>query len=274
MRISKNLLTLALAILIVTGAVSCKEKETSAPNDNGRTTAAADSASSDADNSPAQPSDNLEPQSENDMTRGDLRRLSDSLVFVLGGGTVTTYKVDNAEVEVKKMVPENENDLVKLFDAVFLDRGTEDAVLLGEDCVYQVKSDDPDAGKSVIASLDNLAPLQDLKVNPFVLGDQGSMISDVVVDNDGIAEIARSLGLQIDAALNQFVDMDGARVQVNFLLPGDGVNAGEVLNKMSEIKGSAVGLFTIGDAVIEMPMVDERTAGALWDLINGGAVNR
>jgi hypothetical protein len=270
MRISNNLLTLALAILVVTGTVSCKEKETSTPNDNGRTTAAADSASGDIDNNPAQPSENLKPQSQNDMTRGDLRRLSDSLQIGVSGGTDLTYRVGNTEVKVKKIVPENGDDLVNLFDAVFLDSGNVDAVLLAEDGVYRVISDNPDAGKAVVASFDDLAPLQDVKINPFVLGDTGNMISDAVVDSDGVDEISRSLNLGIDAVLNQFVDLNGRRVQINFLLPGNNATTEEVLSKLIEEKGSELGLYIFGDAVIEMPGVNEETARTVWDLINGG----
>jgi hypothetical protein len=211
----------------------------------------------------------VEPElsSETELGASDLDRISRNIGIELSGGANQVYTVNGIEVRANYLIPDNDDELIDLFDKLFSEVGDTNAILLGDGMVYEVITDDPWAGEMVRKSLE-IAPLQNIKMTPFSVFGEAVMMSDEIVGGRDFERVAGNLNNTISALLNQEILINDTSVQVNFMQPASGSSVEEILDVMSGIKGSSQGLIKFGGALIECVQVDDETVGYIERLLN------
>jgi hypothetical protein len=189
--------------------------------------------------------------SSEDLSDRDLERIGENLGIDLSEGANARYEVGRSVVRANNLVPNDEDDLLDLWAALFDSAGTVNAVLLGTDRVYEVISDDPWAAGIVIGELE-LAPLQAVKLTPFAVQPAASLVSEEIVTGADMEDVANRLDMQIRTLINQTVEISGARVKVNYILPPIEMSGQDALDAMKEIKENDEGLFVKDGAVVEV----------------------
>jgi len=205
--------------------------------------------------------------SETELGGSNLETIGANLdVGILSGGN-SFYSVNGARVQVNYLVPMNAIQLIGLYNALLSQVGRVNAVLLGRDRVYELISSDPYASEAVRATLD-LAPLQAVKLTPHSAYGEALVMRDEVIVGADLERISSSLGIEIEALINQEVLIEGESVRVNFLKPSAGTTALQAMNKLAWFKGSDDGLYVLGDTVIEVVTGEVRFAETVWRLVN------
>jgi hypothetical protein len=198
----------------------------------------------------------IELMSEENLSSSDLQRIGRNIGVDLSGGANSIYSVGNSEVKVNYLIPDNEGDMDDLFIALFEAVGSANAILMDDDRVYEIKTDDPRAGVDIIATLD-IPSIQIAKLNPFKIYGEATMASDEIITGSDLENVSGNLGVELDALINQTIDVNGESVRANFLSGGDGVSAEEIVASLASIKGSDYGLLTLGDVAVEIVTTDD-----------------
>ncbi|MCX6647119.1 MAG: transglutaminase-like domain-containing protein [bacterium] len=262
------LILISMALLVV----SCVSKTGSGQNSD-ETGADENQETSTSDNIDSDSTDQselwVEPEltSDSELGNSDLDRISQNIGIDLSGGANQDYTVNGVEVRANYLIPENDNELNDLFDKLFSEVGDTNAILLCDGMVYEIITDDPWAGEMVRKSLD-LAPLQNIKLTPFSVFGEATMVSDEIVTGGDFDRIAGNLNNTISDLLNQEILINDTSVQINFMQPAGGFSSGDVLNVMSGIKGSDQGLIEYGGALIEVVQADDDTVVHIERLFN------
>ncbi len=259
-----------LLLALVIGGLSCGRPDSEARN--GQPGADVDSAISD-EGSAADGTATLELVEEVELSPTDIQRIGRNLDVDVSGGVNVFYEVSGVRVQCNYLTPESEDELVDLFHALFSLVGSRNAVLLGEDRVYELITDDPFTGEAVLATLD-LASLQDIKLNPFRIFGEAEMIRDELVIGADLRDVAERLGIELAVLINQEIDINGENVRVNFLMPGEGTSVEDAFDALADVKGSESGLYVLHGSIVEVVTDRSATADMVWRLIPAAPPSR
>ncbi len=185
------------------------------------------------------------------LDNADLLRIGNSLGVDLAEGWNYFYDVNGVEVQVNWILPDYQSDLLELFHALFAQTGQSNAVLLGEEAVYEVITDDTDAAIAVLDFL-FLAPLQYIKIIPQRIYGEGMVTWEEVIIGRNLTNVENNLGFEIDWLINQEIELGNVPVRVNYLIPSREYSVQDAWFAMKAVKGTEIGLYMLDDAVIEI----------------------
>jgi len=206
-------------------------------------------------------------ESSIDLTRSDLNGISANLGIDLASGQDSFFSVDNSDVRLNEIQPQNQNDLIPLFESLFSSVGDINSILLGGDRVYEIISDNPYAAEAVRHSLD-LTQIQKLKLTPHQAYGELTLTRDDVIGFDELGPISERLGFEIAGLINQEVLLDGSTCKVNFIEPADGISPLDARDKLISSKNSDIGVYAVNNTVVEIVTDRWDIAEKIWRVIN------
>ncbi|HDS31030.1 MAG TPA: transglutaminase domain-containing protein, partial [Firmicutes bacterium] len=191
-----------------------------------------------------------------ELNRNDLMRIGRTMGVELSEGMNEIYEVDGVSVQVNWLKPSDENDLIALFNGLFGQVGSINAVLAGLDRIFEIRNTEPYSCHLVKDSLE-LALVQELKLTPMEVFGEGEIIFDNIIIDNELTGVEERLGVDIATLINQGVEISGRTIRMNYILPEDVSSQREVIDTLARVKGTDFGIFTIDRTVIEV--VTDRT---------------
>jgi len=200
----------------------------------------------------------------------DMEVVTEEVVDTVGPEEIrrTVYTVNGAIVMVMETVPSNSGALLDIYSEYLRDIGARmQTVVLGEEGVYVIESDDPYAADVVRYELD-LAPIQKIKLTPHTVYGEAVYVGEAMVTGEQLESMSEDVGFDIDIVVNQEIRISGEMVRVNFIKPSEDTGPLRALDALAVMKRSDEGLYILDDYVIEIPTMNRSVAEQVWKLIN------
>jgi hypothetical protein len=193
------------------------------------------------------------------------------LRFDIESGMGMVIRFREIDVQLNYIIPENENELLALFNSLFNYAGMADhadpgevrhAVLLCGGIVYEIICADFYAGEAVRDTLE-VDALQEIKLTAFNVGNEANLLADRVLTGQDLVFESERIGFKLESAVEQQVElMNGVLLPVHFYEPSDTISILDAAEKLEEYKGSGEGIFIIDNNLLLVETDDIETAEA------------
>ncbi|MCK4720657.1 transglutaminase domain-containing protein, partial [bacterium] len=211
-----------------------------------------------------------------EFSEDEIARVEAILKVDIESGMGMVVRFREIDVRLNYIIPENENELLALFNSLFNYAGVADhadpgeerhAVLLSGDIVYEIICADFYAGEAVRDTIE-VDALQEIKLTAFNVGNEANLLADRVITGQDLVFESERIGFKLESAVEQQVElMNGELLPVYFYEPSDTISILDAAGKLEEYKGSGVGIFIIDNNLLLVETDDIETAEAVFRLV-------
>lgn len=211
-----------------------------------------------------------------EFSEDEIARVEAILKVDIESGMGMVVRFRDIDVQLNYIIPENENELLALFNSLFNYAGTADhadpgkerhAVLLSGNIVYEIISADFYAGEAVRDTIE-IDALQEIKLTAFNVGNEANLHADRLITGQDLVFESERIGFKLESAVEQQVElMNGELLSVYFYEPSDTISILDAAGKLEDYKRSGKGIFIIDKNLLLVETDDIEAAESVFRLV-------
>lgn len=162
-----------------------------------------------------------------------------------------TFAVNSIVIQVNYSLPAVKEEAGQLYQRLNTMVGGSNDVLLKKDVVIEIISQDSHL-RSQVAELLLAGDIHKEKLKVKALPEDWSLVKEIIVAEAHLSQFEDVYGVKVAGIINQIFNVQGSRVQINYVSAKDEAGADKIYQKMNELAGGSNTIIKRGKTTIEI----------------------